>query len=89
MKRVFWAAAGVAVSWITVSWLGLAPRQVVFGIVLVAGLYLLMSLRRERDVPAGSLTGVGVNELLKSDSLPPEEAREWLDRFLVEQQDKK
>lgn len=90
MKRVFWVVAGVAVGWIMVSWLGLAPRQMTFAVVLVIGLFLLVLQRRQKDkVPASLYTGVGVNELLENDSLSPEEAREWLDKFLAEQQDKK
>ncbi|MFH1354132.1 MAG: hypothetical protein ABIH36_02495 [bacterium] len=89
MKKVFWAVTVVVAGWMTVFWLDLESRQVMFGVILAAGLFLLMSLRQKEDMSVSFKDETSVNELLKSDALSPEDARKWLDSFLVEQQQDK
>lgn len=90
MREVFWGVASVVGGLAVGSWLDLAARQLVFLMALVVGVYLLVLVRRQGQVLAEQMTGVGIEDLLSREkSLSSEEAREWLDRFLVEQQDKK
>jgi len=90
MSKVFWGLASLAIGLAAGSWLELSARQMVFLAVLVGGVYLLVLVRHLGWTAGGQRAGVGISELLKGDgSLSSEEARRWLDSFLVEQQDKK
>ena len=90
MSKVFWGLASLAIGLAAGSWLELSARQTVFLAVLVGGVYSLVLVRRLGWSAGGRRAGVGISELLKGeDPLSPEEARQWLDGFLVEQQDKK
>lgn len=90
-REVFWGVAVLAVGLAVGYWLGWETKRVVFLLVLVAGVYLLLLVRRpETKVAVGQTGETSIDELESGEgSLSPEEAREWLDRFLVEQQDKK
>lgn len=90
MDKVFWGLVSLAIGLTAGSWLRLTARQMVFLAVLVGGVYLLVLTRRLGWPVKERAAGGGISELLKGEnSLPPEEARQWLDSFLVEQQDKK
>ncbi len=90
MSKVFWGLASLAIGLAMGSWLELSARQTVFLAVLVGGVYLLALMRHLGWTSGGQRAGVGISELLKGeDPLSSEEARQWLDSFLVEQQDKK
>lgn len=90
MSKVFWGVASLAIGLTAGSWLSLTARQMVFLAVLVGGVYLLVLVRRLGWARDRQPAGFGIDKLLKGDvPLSPEEARQWLDSFLVEQQDKK
>lgn len=90
MRTLFWVIAGAVASWLVASLADLAPRQVVFVIVLVVGLFLLVLMRRQDSVLASEQAGSNVEELLEMQgALSQQEAQQWLDGFLMKQQDKK
>lgn len=90
MSKLVWGVVSMAVGLAAGSWLELSARQMVFLAVLVGGVYLLVLVRRLGWAARGQPAGGSVSELLKGDDpLSAEEARQWLDSFLVEQQDKK
>lgn len=90
MSKVFWGVVSMAIGLAAGSWLRLTARQMVFLAVLVGGVYLLVLVRRLGWALEGQPVDFSIDKLLKGDDpLSSEEARQWLDSFLAEQQDKK
>ena len=89
---MLWLAGALLVAVALALFLQAGRRETLFYIVFIVGSVVLVRLNQRRDTAARQEKAAAlpspdlVAELLASEKLSPEAARDWLDRLLVAQQ---